>query len=100
MLVISSGMVLIGIYYSSITVSKDVALRRLIKKSVSSQSNLLGNLGADEAEKGLMNLASKVIIETGQQLPDDVPSSLEQNEVKDYVKEAIDEIRKRKASVT
>jgi hypothetical protein len=100
MLVISSGMVLIGIYYSSITVSKDVALRRLIKKSVSSQSNLLGNLGADEAEKGLTNLASKVIIETGQQLPDDVPSSLEQNEVKDYVKEAIDEIRKRKSSVT
>jgi hypothetical protein len=89
----------LGFYSSAVSVSHDVKLRQSIRRFAVDESRLIDSIGkADmeqEMEKKVLAIADSVTIETG------VKPSLSDDDVKDYLKEVLDEIessRKKQAS--
>jgi hypothetical protein len=86
-----------GIYSSAISVSSDNMLRQVIKKAVVDQSRLIDTIGAaslkQELVKKMMHLlkshSSDLVKETG------VESSLDENDIKNYVEEALRETHRK-----
>lgn len=88
---LTSYLVLIGIYSSSLSISSDTALLRAVRRSLPRGSNLLGNIGSaqeiqkiqDKALNITNQLSDKITEETG------IRSSLEDHDIKDYLKEIL-----------
>jgi hypothetical protein len=86
-----------GIYASAIAVSSNIRLRQLIKRATIDQTRLIDNISAaslkQELEKRVMNLVkthSRNLVEkTG------IESSLEEDDVKNYVDEVLKEIHRK-----
>lgn len=91
----SAYLVLLGIYFSAVSVAQDMNLRRSIRNSVERQFNLLDNIGMAEVQKEMerrvitltKDLSAEIEHQTG------VQPSLEGNELKDYVAQVIEETR-------
>jgi hypothetical protein len=93
---IASFLLLIGIYSSALSIAHDATLRGSIRRSVK-ESGLLDKIGTSEMESyiqrnvvGLTNKLSNVMEEQS-----GVESSLNENDVKDYIQEVLKEIKKR-----
>jgi len=97
-MVLSSYYILIDIYHSAISVAQDTKLRRYVmqsKKSVEKQLGFLGNIGSSEKEQEVQkvvetltkNFVDKMEQDTG------VPTSLDENEIKEYIQMMIREKR-------
>jgi hypothetical protein len=92
---LASYLILIGVYSSALSVANDVQLRRSIRKSVQEDSELLGNIGEAQFEdllqkkilKKTKSLSDQILQETG------IESSLQENEIHDYVLAVIKEIK-------
>jgi hypothetical protein len=92
---ISSYLLLVGIYSSALTVAKDTEIRRTIQKSVSGQFRLLHSIGSSEMEhqikRNVVNITKRLTNENELE----PQTSLEEDDVKDYVDEVLREISKR-----
>jgi hypothetical protein len=81
----------VGFYSSAISVSHDVKLRQSIRKIAFDGSRLVDSIGkadfVQETQKKVQAIAKAVTIETG------VIPSLSDDDVDDYLKEVLDEIR-------
>jgi hypothetical protein len=95
---LASYLLLVGIHSSALSVANDIELRRSIKESVRHESNLLGNIGSAQMESVLQNRVMKVVRNLSGEIEEEtgVESSLEENELKDYVQMAIQEMRSKK----
>ncbi len=92
---ISAYLMLFGLSYSAISISKDVELRKDIRKMVIERSNLLGNIGDAEVEDEIINKVK--FLETNKKelfAESSVGSSLSADEIKHYIDEVMDEIKK------
>ncbi|HEY7108331.1 MAG TPA: hypothetical protein VH415_02770 [Nitrososphaeraceae archaeon] len=91
---LSSYLIVTGLYSSAISVSQDAAIRRSIRKSVMNKSKLLGSIGQaemqNEVQKWVKNLGE--IHERTK-----TPTSMSSEDVRLYVEEVVDEIRKKSA---
>lgn len=95
---LASYLILIGVYSSALSVANDEKLLRSIRRSVEQQSNLLSNIGTAQYEEKLQkvvlrkinDLSEKMTIETG------IQSSLEEQDIKDYVLMTINELKRTK----
>jgi hypothetical protein len=89
---LSSYLILLGLYSSAISVSQDAALRRSIRKSVMDKSKLLGGIGKAEMQMEVQKWAKSL---------DDMhektktSSSMTEEDVKSYVDEIVNELRKK-----
>jgi nitrogen-specific signal transduction histidine kinase len=91
---LSCYMVLVGIYSSAVSISQDVKLRKLIRKSAIEESKLLISIGSaqieQEIERRTINVAKEqqdtLIQQTG------IQSSLTEHDMKQYVSEVLEEI--------
>ena len=90
-------LILLGIYSSAISVANDTRLRRSIKKSLSTRTNLLDNIGDAEMKQQFESmiirqtraLSAKIEHDTG------IDSSLDETEIKHYIEIAMEEAKSR-----
>jgi hypothetical protein len=100
---LSSYLVLLGIYSSAISMSKDANLRREIRRLAIRESKLLDSIGSaqieDEVRKRVLHIAQLHKSDSGKA---GVPSALDEEDVKQYLGDALKEINtmKKKGSFT
>jgi hypothetical protein len=95
---LSSYLILVGIYSSAISVSQDTKLRKMIRMYAVNESKLLDNIGSaqmeQEIEKRVMDISKQqeevMVQQTG------LHSSLDEENVKQYLGDVIREIRDKK----
>ncbi len=95
---VSSFLILIGIYYSAISVAQDSELRQSIRRVALREGKILDSIGTAQMERDIVNNVAKLskehkdIIEaqTG------VESSLNDDEITQYIEEVLVELKKKK----
>ena len=97
---LSSYLILVGLYYSAISLSNDVNLRRTIRESILRESKFLDSIGKAYMEQ---EIKSKVIdVAKKQKINMDKESgfspSLTDVEIEQYLEEVLTEIKKAKSS--
>jgi hypothetical protein len=93
---LSCYLIYVGLYSSAVTVSQDIALRHLIRRSVTEQSKLLDSIGTAQMEQELQsrvvaitkNLSEKMVEETG------LAVSMTENDIKQHIEMVRNEIRR------
>lgn len=95
---------LIGVYSSAISVSQDRNIRKYIK-NYAKQLTFLGGIGSAEMEKEIQKIVKNVMTEVevkAQTLENTtgIESSLQEQDIKEYVKIAIQEARKKQTNHT
>jgi hypothetical protein len=90
----SSYLMLVGIYSSAISVAQDSRLRRVIRKSVQQQSSLLDKIGTAQMQQEIENKVLSTIRSQAENLRSEtgIETSLDENEIRDYMKEVITKI--------
>ena len=88
---------LIGVYSSAISVSQDRNIRKYIK-NYAKQLTFLGGIGSAEMEKELQKIVKNVMTEVEEKTRNvesttGIESSLQEEDIKEYVKIAIQEAR-------
>jgi hypothetical protein len=91
---LASYFLLYGIYSSALSITRDSELRREIRKSVGNQLSLLHSIGTPEMESQIQ----KSVMSIYKKLPEDVEpqSSLEEEDVKQYINEVVREVKEHK----
>jgi hypothetical protein len=92
---LSSYFMLIGIYYSAMSVAQDSRLRKFIRKSVQEELHLLDKIGTAEMQKVIENRVVHIAKrETSDLLEDSgVESSLTEDDIQSYMKQVLDEVK-------
>ncbi len=95
--VISSYMILVGLYSSAISVSQNADLRRSIRKYVLQEVRFLGSIGSANMEKEIEQKAVEIAKKTGSsEQKSELSSYPDDEDVREYVDEVMDEIKKLK----
>jgi hypothetical protein len=95
---LSSYYILYGIYSSSVSLSEDVNLRHLIRKSATSQLKFLTSISRGYLQDRVINQ----VYDTTQKFEENIEaqtgisSSLSKDEIKLYIRQVIDELRTKK----
>ena len=95
---LSSYLIFIGLYYSAILVSEDARLRQSIRKSIRNEVGLLDNIGGAELQQQIEKKVIEVIKSQQKNIIADtgIETSMEEDEVKQYLGQVIEELRKNK----
>ena len=93
---ISSYLILVGLYYSAISVSQDIRLRKSIRKFALEEGKLLDNIGSAQMEKEIGDNVKKFAHEENTDTVESgiAQSSLSDEELHGYLIEVLDEIKK------
>jgi hypothetical protein len=98
---LSSFLIFIGLYSSAISVSRDVQLRRFIKKTVVDEAKFLASIGTaqmqQETENKIIIIAKNKMVESAEN--SQIPPSLTDEEIRSYIEEVIEEVKLRKPSI-
>jgi hypothetical protein len=97
---LASYLMLVGIYYSAISVSQDVKLRTTIRRFAVDKLGLLHNIGSAELRVKLENQMKDVIAKNQTMMLEEtgVQSSLSEQDAKQYLNEIMKELGKQKNS--
>jgi hypothetical protein len=98
---LSSYLVFLGVYSSALSVSQDNTLRRSIKKIAQENSNLLSSIGTAQMEQEIektVNGMKDVVQEQEKELEEQtgIEANLEEDEMKKYLEEVMQEVGKAK----
>jgi hypothetical protein len=95
---LSSYLILMGVYSSAISLSQDAKLRRSIRDSAINQLKLLGNIGAAQMEQEIVKRVVTVAKKHSDSMTEEtgVQPSLSKDDVEQYLKEVLQEIKVRK----
>ncbi|MGC1134785.1 MAG: hypothetical protein WA941_18300 [Nitrososphaeraceae archaeon] len=98
MLGLSSFLLTLGIYSSAISVANDREILKAVRNSVSKESSLLDKMGTatmrDDLERRILDITNSLSHHLTEQ--SGLDPSLSESDVQKYLKEAIEETRKRK----
>lgn len=102
---LSTYMILLGLYSSAVSVSQDNRLRGSIKRIARKNSNLLGSIGTAQMEKEIQKTVSsmKNIVEEQEKEMEEqtgIEANLEEDEMKKYLEEVMQEVGKAKKPST
>jgi hypothetical protein len=93
-LMVSSYLIMIGIYNSAALISKNINLRKSIQK-IAKESKLLSLIGRAEMEKEINKTVTKIMQQTGAaEEPNEASYELDEGELKSYLGTVIDELKK------
>jgi hypothetical protein len=97
---LASYLMLIGIYYSAMSVSQDVKLRTTIRRFAVDELRLLHNIGSAELSVKLENQIKDIITKNQTTMLEEtgVQSSLGEEDAKQYLNEILKELGKQKNS--
>jgi hypothetical protein len=95
---LSTYMILLGLYSSSISVSTDIKLRKSIKKSTLRESKFLDSMGTAHMQKELMKrMVLKARVEQNERTQESgIKSSLSEEDILSIVKEAEKDVKEEK----
>jgi hypothetical protein len=97
---LSSYLIFIGIYSSAVSISQDSKLRASIRRSVETETNLIGNIGDAQMNHMIM----QKVLETSRSVSEEMPqetgivTSLTDKEIAEYVNEVLLEVQTNKGS--
>jgi hypothetical protein len=95
---LSSFLILLGVYNSAISVSRDAMLRKFIRKSVVEKANFLESIGTSqmqqEIENNVMTIAKDKMEDSSEK--SNMVSSLSDDELRDYIHDVINEVKLKK----
>jgi hypothetical protein len=95
---LSSFLILLGVYNSAISVSRDAMLRKFIRKSVVEQANFLESIGTSqmqqEIENNVMTIAKDKMQDSSEE--SNIASSLTDDELRDYIQNVMKEVKLKK----
>jgi hypothetical protein len=93
---ISSYLLFVGIYYSSISISVDTALRRTIESSVEEQFKFVSKIGRSQMEREIENRVKGVTKRSAKILEENsgIQTHFEDSEVEEYVRFVVKEREK------
>jgi hypothetical protein len=93
---ISSYLLFVGIYYSSVSISVDTALRRTIESSVEEQFKFVSKIGRSQMEREIENRVKGVTKRSAKILEENsgIQTHFEDSEVEEYVKFVVKEREK------
>jgi hypothetical protein len=95
--VITSYMILVGLYSSAISVSHNADLRRSIRKYVLQEVRFLDSIGSAHMEKEIEQKAVEVAKKIGSQGQEsELSSYADDKDIREYVEEVMDEMKKLK----
>lgn len=94
---LASFLIFIGLYASAVSISEDSRLRSSIRKSVESEVSFLGSIGEAEMERRILDKVLNTSKKFSNMMPEQtgVPSSLSDEEIKEYIQDVIVEIHKK-----
>jgi hypothetical protein len=95
---LSTYLILVGIYSTAISVAQDEKLRRSIKKLTLKETRLLESIGAAHHQEQVLRKIATLTKQFRDNMEEDsgVKSSLEENDMKDYIEEVLHEIERTK----
>ena len=95
---ISAYLVVVGLYTSTVSLSQDTELRRSIRQLASSQSALFDSMVSGESSKEIEQRVMGIVKKHSHEMMDQsgIETSLDDAEVQRYLKEVIEEVKKRK----
>ena len=93
---LASYFMLVGIYFSAISVAQDSKLRKIIRKSVQEELHLLDRIGTAEMQKDIENKVIHFAKRETRGLVEEsgVESSLSENDIQSYLKQVLDEVQR------
>jgi len=99
---LASYLMLVGIYYSAMSVSQDVKLRKTIRRFAVDELRLLDNIGSAELSVKLENQMKDIITKNQTMMLEEtgVQPSLSEEDAKQYLNEILKELGKQKDSKT
>jgi hypothetical protein len=101
---LSTYMILLGLYSSAVSVSQDNKLRGSIKRMARKNSNLLSSIGTAQMEKEIqktVNSLKNIVEEQENEMEEQtgIEANLEEDEMKKYLEEVMQEVGKAKKPV-
>ena len=99
---LASYLMLVGIYYSAMSVSQDAKLRKTIRRFAVDELRLLDNIGSAELSVKLENQMKDIITKNQTMMLEEtgVQPSLSEEDAKQYLNEILKELGKQKDSKT
>jgi hypothetical protein len=102
-LALSASMVIMGLYSTAVSISQDIRLRQSIRELTKTDSGFLSNIGNAQMEKKVQAKAfdlENVVKEQRMELEkkSGIQSSIEQQDIKQYLLEVLQEVDKHKSS--
>jgi glycopeptide antibiotics resistance protein len=102
---LSTYMILLGLYSSAVSVSQDNRLRGSIKRIASANSNLLSSIGTAQMEKEIQNTVNsmKGIVQEQEielEKQSGIEANMEEDEMKNYLEQVMQEVGKAKKPPT
>ena len=96
---LASYTIFIGLYSSAISISEDSRLRASIRKSVESEVRFVGSMGEAEMDRRILDKVLKTSKQFSKTIPEEtgVPTSLSDEEIKEYIEEVLVEVHKKKS---
>ncbi len=97
-LVLLSCFLSIGWYSLALSIAQDKKLRETIRKEVKDESKLLDNIGKAEMQQEVQNRVMKIVREQEQMMKEEtgISTSMQENDVKVYLEQAIKEVKQQK----
>ena len=92
---LASYLILVGLYYTAISVSNDIDLRKSISVTAIKEFNLLRSIGTAQTEEQIQKIVSKIVKTQTLKLETQPVISTEED-MKDYVAFVLDEIKQQK----
>ena len=96
---LASYTIFIGLYSSAASISEDSRLRASIRKSVESEVRFVGSMGEAEMDRRILDKVLETSKHFSKTMPEvtGVPTSLSDEEIKEYIKEVLVEVHKKKS---
>lgn len=93
---LSSFLVFIGIYFSAISVSEDSKLRQMIRRTIETEVDFIGNIGGAEMEHKISDKIFRVAKNISEKMPEltGVEPSLTKEQIAEYIQEVLNEKKK------
>jgi hypothetical protein len=95
---LSSYLVLLGIYSSAISLSEDSKLRQSIRNFAVQESKLLDSIGTAHMEQEIQRRVLTITKQNQDRMAEEtgIQSSLTDEDVKDYLEQVLEEVKKEK----
>lgn len=90
---LSSYLILIGLYYSAISISTDIEFRKFIRASTIKELTFLGKIGSAEKEKETEKIVNRLIRQNLEEVKSQIGNTQPEN-VKGYIDDIMDEIKR------
>ena len=94
---LASYAIFIGLYSSAASISEDSRLRASIRRSVESEVRFVGSMGEAEMDRRIIDNVLKISKQFSKTEVTGVPTSLSDEEIKEYIEEVLVEVHKKKS---